>query len=474
MASGPESASSGHSFKGLPMVARWDPEALAREKAELAELATKGFFTRFRAYLARSGPGWLQSALTLGGGTAMASLYAGAYLKYSLLWVQPLAMGLGVVMFAAISHQALSTGERPFEAMKRHVHPVVAWAWAISTILATLIWHFPQYALAGGMTEDMLRAATGWEPSRAASMVVLLMVGFLYLAISTAITWSYGSSSRGVRFYERVLKCFVWMVVLAFGAVVARRARAIEWLEVLKGFLPISIPTDKRGVSVMMAAIGAAVGINMTFLFPYTLLARGWGKEHRELARFDLVMGMLVPYTLATSLIIITAGCTIYDPVKFGSGQASVSPIDAARMLEASGLPGFFARFVFGLGVLGMTLSTITLHMLVAGFAICEVFGLEPTGWRYRLACLAPAPGVLGVILWPYLRTWVAIPTSAVCSLMLPIAYIAFFILNNRRGYLGDDTPSGRRALAWNAAMLVAIAAVASSGIYYIYTQVFG
>jgi len=457
--------------RGLPMVARWDPEALARERAELAELSKRGFLERCRGYLARTGPGWLQSALTLGGGTAMASLYAGAYLKYSLLWVQPLAMLLGIVMFAAISHQTLSTGVRPFDAMKRFVHPVVAWAWAISTVAATLIWHFPQYALAGGMTEDMLRAATGWEPSPAASKALLAIIGLAYLALSTVITWSYGSGSRGIRLYERALKGLVWMVILAFAAVVARRAGSIEWGEVLKGFLPISVPSDARGVSVMLAAIGAAVGINMTFLFPYTLLARGWGREHRGLSRFDLVTGMLVPYTLATSLMIITAGCTIHDPVRFGAGGTAVSPVDAARMIEAAGLPPFFARFVFGLGVLGMVLSTITLHMLVSGFAICEMLGLEPTGWRYRFACLVPAPGVLGVVLWPYLKTWVAIPASAVCGLMLPIAYVAFFVLNNRRSYLGPDTPTGRSALAWNAAMLVAIAAVTGSGVYYVYAQ---
>ena len=43
-------------------------------------------------YLKLLGPGYLQSAMTLGGGTASASLFAGAVFGYQLLWVAPVAM----------------------------------------------------------------------------------------------------------------------------------------------------------------------------------------------------------------------------------------------------------------------------------------------------------------------------------------------------------------------------------------------
>ena len=38
----------------------------------------------------------------------------------------------------------------------------------------------------------------------------------------------------------------------------------------------------------MIAAAATAVGINMTFLLPYSMLRKGWGREHRGLASFDL------------------------------------------------------------------------------------------------------------------------------------------------------------------------------------------
>lgn len=457
--------------RGLPMFTASAPQELAKEKAELAELAGKGLLHRWRGYLAMSGPGWLQSALVLGSGSAMASLFAGAYMQYKLLWVQPLAMGLGIVMFAAMSYQTLSTGIRPFDAMRRFIHPVVAWSWAIGALLATVIWHLPQYALAAGMTDDMIKAATGWQPSSpAVQTAVMIVIGLAVLAISTTVVWCYSSGHRGIRIYERTLKGLVWMIILAFLIVIGRAAMSggIEWGSLFKGFLPLHIPTDRRGVSIVMAAFSASTGINATFLFPYTLLARGWGKEHRGLSRFDLITGMLLPFCIATSLMIIATGCTIYDPVRFAAGGTKLSPMEAAAMLESTGLSMLFSRIIFGLGIIAMAMTSITMHMLICGFAACEVFGIEPGGWRYRLACLIPAPGFAGVVLWKYIGPWIAIPASAICGLMLPIAFIAFFILNNSSRYLGKDKPSGIKALAWNIAMLVSIAAAMASIIYYL------
>jgi len=112
--------------KGMPMFAPGDPEVVAKEQAELRSLESKGVLARYKWYLAKSGPGWMQSAMTLGGGSAFASLFAGAFLGYKLLWVQPLAMLMGVIMLSALAHQTLSVRERPFYAMKKHFSPTMA------------------------------------------------------------------------------------------------------------------------------------------------------------------------------------------------------------------------------------------------------------------------------------------------------------------------------------------------------------
>ena len=120
------------------MVGARDPEALEREKARLREIdARPGLWRRWRGYWSLSGPGWVQSALTLGAGSAGSSIFAGAVYGYDLLWVQPVAMFLGVVMFAAIGHQVLVTQARPYDAFRKKLHPSLAFAWGGVVLVAS-------------------------------------------------------------------------------------------------------------------------------------------------------------------------------------------------------------------------------------------------------------------------------------------------------------------------------------------------
>ena len=99
---------------GLPMSPKWDPEKLAAEQNALRELETLPLGKRSWGYIKRTGPGLLQSAMTLGAGSATASVLAGASFGYKLLWVQPLAMFFGVMMLGALSNVVLTRGERPY------------------------------------------------------------------------------------------------------------------------------------------------------------------------------------------------------------------------------------------------------------------------------------------------------------------------------------------------------------------------
>ena len=83
-------------------------------------------------HIENGGPGWLQGAMTLGGGSAITSLSIGAMFGFEFLWVQPVAIIIGCIMLFALAHQTLSTGQRPFVAMKEHLSPGLAWLWAIA------------------------------------------------------------------------------------------------------------------------------------------------------------------------------------------------------------------------------------------------------------------------------------------------------------------------------------------------------
>ena len=56
----------------------------------MREARAKGGLAIPMAFLKCSGPGWLQGAITLGGGSLAGSLYLGVLGGYSLLWLQVL------------------------------------------------------------------------------------------------------------------------------------------------------------------------------------------------------------------------------------------------------------------------------------------------------------------------------------------------------------------------------------------------
>ena len=99
-------------------------------------------------YVRLSGPGWLQSAITLGGGSLAGALFLGVLGGTSMIWLQLMAIFMGVVMLSAISYVTLSTGRRPFEAINTEINPALGWGWLIATSMANMIWCMPQFSLA--------------------------------------------------------------------------------------------------------------------------------------------------------------------------------------------------------------------------------------------------------------------------------------------------------------------------------------
>ena len=450
--------------KGLPMTSKWDPEKLQRDVAELKALEGQPLGSRAFGYIKRTGPGLLQSAMTLGAGSAAASVMAGASFGYKLLWVQPVAMFLGICMLAALGNVVLTTGERPYRAFGRELTVILAFLWALGTVVASVIWHFPQYGLAAGAARDLADLfgatvattdAAGVSHFTPAGYAVSCGTGALILAISMFTTWNYGSGYRGMKLYEWFLRGVIGLVILSFGIVVVANLGRIDWAELGKGFIGwYGIPEAEGSLILVLGMLGAAVGINMTFLYPYSILAKGWGEHHKTLSRWDLVMSMFLPFVLVTSLVITAMAVTgVYNPAS-EVVREGMKPLDASQAL--SGVLGEnLGRIVFDLGLIGMTCGAISTHMVVCGFTLCEMLGLEYTVWRYRIFTLAPAVGILGVVTTTPM--WLPVAASAICFTMLPIAYILFFIMNNKRSYIGDAVGRGAGRAIFNLVLVVAI-----------------
>lgn len=505
-----------------------------KDLTAITNARARGKGATVRTYLGLAGPGWLQSAITLGGGSLAGSLYLGILAGTSMLWLQPLAMIFGVIMLSAISYVTLSTGESPFQTVRKHISPVLAWAWLAATVLANLVWSMPQFSLGGAAIRQNLMPSV-FGPEAMSPFWSKLIISVAMAVIAVSIVWRYGKGSKGVRLFETILKSVVALIVLCFLGVVIRLTMAgdvISWSEVIKGYIPnvnlFTTPApgyetilgqmDAAGRAfwtgtilsqqrdVMIATVATAVGINMTFLMPYILLAKGWNKEFRGLASFDLSTGLLIPFTIATSCVVIAAASQFHSQSAPGllgeldaDGQAIVAPghiqgsynrLIASRVasdpveLSVESLPlaekqvaamlakrdafdlanaltpltgTVFSQFIFGFGVLAMTLSTIVILMLINGFAISEALGAPKGGLAFKIGTLMPLVGILGPFLWSKAAFWLAVPTSVFGMCLLPIAYVSFFLLMNSRKALASERPSGSRRWRWNIWMTLSI-----------------
>jgi len=547
-------------------------EAQQREQATVAELIQKPLGARMLGYFRLTGPGWLQSAITLGGGSLASSLFLGALAGFSLMWLQPVAMLLGIVMLSAIGYVALATGERPFRAINEHVNPVLGWGWALATAMANIVWCLPQFSLGAASARlNLFPKLIGPEvmPETTGKLVAAGAI----LGISVFVIWFYDRGGRGIKIFEWILKIMVGVIILCFFGVVVKMSIAgvLDWSKVFGGLIPdftmafrpsselapLLVATGDFAAfwqdkviymqrDVMISAAATAVGINMTFLLPYSMLAKGWNRNFRGLAIFDLSTGLFIPFILATGCVVICAATQFHakyhpglvgepyrklgvepasddeaklpvyrEPSKglvgkygklcdarikaemgaeaFGQltaeGKAQLReglPVADKRMaatlikrsafdLAASLQPltgDIFSHYVFGIGVIGMAISSIIILMLISGFVVCEMLGIPAKGNAHRLACLLPAIGVLGPFIWSGKAAfWLAVPTSVFGMVLAPIAYWTFFFMMNSRSLLGDYMPKGGRRVAWNVLMLTACAWVSVGALYSIWAK---
>lgn len=507
----------------------------------LREAQAAGAGPTLGAFVRLSGPGWLQSAITLGGGSLAGALFLGILGGPSLLWLQLVAITMGVVMLSAISYVTLSTGERPFSAIHRHINPALAWGWLIATSIANMIWCMPQFslcfeALEQNLAPGVVENSLGWK----------LGVSAVILTITSCVLMLNVRGGAAAKAFDLFIKALIGMIVLCFFGVVVHLTiqGVLDWGTILTGFIPdprqwnspsgevaqlvqnvsaearefwsARIVREQRAV--MIGAAATAVGINMTFLMPYSMLQRGWDKTFRGLARFDLSTGMAIPYVMVTSCVVIAAAHAFHSKaddafLSTSPGEFQTSPLfggaknmllqrvrpDLGESFDALGeqdqqaalmamvelsedekliaaslvqrnafelsqalaplLGQDTANLVFGFGIFGMGFSTIIILMFINGFVFREAAGQPGSKPLFAIGCLAA--GVSGA-LWPLIwdgpaKLWLAILTSSFGMMLLPIAYVTFFMLMNSRSIMGDQRPRGFSRLTWNVLMGISV-----------------
>ncbi len=322
---------------------------IEKQRKTILEARGRGKLALLGAWCKLSGPGWMQSATTLGGGSLASALYLGVLGGFGFMWLQPLAMLFGIVMLAGISYVTLSISDKPMRAINKNVSPVLGYGWAIGSMLACLVFAMPQFSLAVAAIEQNIAPAF-FSDGAAADWGKFIITLFFFLLSVMMITF-YASGGKGVKIFEFFIKASVAAIVICFFGVIIRLSweGSINWDAVWSGFVPnfsvFSEPSPdfmsyisklgKEGaefwsdtivsqqIDVVISSAAMAVGINMTFLFPYSMLKKGWDKDFRGLAIFDLATGLFIPFLIATSCIVVASSSQFHAKPAEGLSEAS-------------------------------------------------------------------------------------------------------------------------------------------------------
>jgi manganese transport protein len=421
------------------------------EIEELRRLRERPLPVRLLGYFKLGGPGFMDAALTLGAGTLTAAMLSGATFGYKTLWLLWLSMGLGLFMMAAMAR--FTTRGYGIVPLQNRYH-----GWVVGSLLTALvgtaavavIFNFGQVSLGTHLMES-LASYLGFSFPRKVNWIA-------YAAVTSWLTLSYGRKGRrGIRFVEWFMKGSIGVMLVAFGACLA--VVGVHWGRALEGTLVPWLPPGGAGLDLFVATSAAAIGVMDWFLFNYAGLARGWGKEHEPLARFDMTFGLFIPFILVNFLVIAVFAETL-RPL----GLAPETAPELAKALEPL-LGATWAPVLFYLGFLAVPVTTTVGMSIACAMAIHEAFGWkhDPESWRWRLAALAPQ--IAFVAVWHPRPLWLVIAIGAFLSLTDNIVGWSLYLLVNDERVLGEDRC---RSYFWNVGLLLQVTLLNSIAIIYV------
>ncbi len=443
------------SVERYPIAKAIPPAVLEAEIRELERLEKSPWLGKLRGYLRLGGPGFMDAALTLGGGTLAAAMLSGATFGYRTMWLLWVSMGLGCFMMAA-SARFTTRGLRVI-ALQNEYH-----GWIIGSLMTALIgtsavaivFNWGQYSLGTHFIES-LTPLMGFEFPRQYNWV-------LYMALTSWLTLTYGRGKRGIKLVENFMKISIGVMLVSFAICLV--LVGIDWSAMLRGLFVPWLPSGVAGVDLFVASSAAAIGVMDWVLFQYAGLARGWGRKHEHLARFDIVFGLFLPFVLVNYLVIAVFAGTLH---KLGLHPQEVNAPALAESLMPL-LGPTWSQALFFVAFLAVPVTTTVGMSLAGAIAIHEAFGWEPdtSSWRWRLSALAPQIGFLAV--WYDRPVWLVVAIGAFLSLANNIVGWSFYLLLNDRKVLGENRS---KSYLWNLGVMLQITLLNGVALIYIFNR---
>ncbi|RPI30730.1 MAG: divalent metal cation transporter [Actinomycetota bacterium] len=384
--------------------------------------------TRLLIFLSVVGPGFIAAnAGNDAGGITTWSVIGSRY-GYSLIWVLVLITPVLAVVQEMNARVGVVTG-RGLAALIRENFSIKVTALAILTVVVanfgTTVAEFSGIAAAGSLFG---------VPSYVGVPVLSVLIWLLV--------------TRGTyRKTERVLLAlgFVLVAYIAAGILAGP-----DWSAALHGATHPSFSSESLWLFTVIAAVGTTLTPWGQFFIQAAVVDKKVSLRQYVYTKYEIFAGSVF-MTVIDFFIVLACAATLYD-----KGIVIESAEEAAMALEP--LLGEVARYLFGLGLLAVSILAAGVLPLATAYVVCEAFGFESgldSGFReapvfngiitfliFVPALIASIPGL------PLIR--VIVSAQVLNGVLLPVILLFTLKLINDRGVMGDHA-NGRvsNAIAW-------------------------
>lgn len=387
-------------------------------------------------YLMALGPGLLAASAGNDAGGIATYASAGALYGYGLLWAMVLVtLCVGVVQEMSARMGAV-TG-KGFSDLIRESFPLRTTALILLTLLV---------ANAGIIASEFIGIAAGAE----------LFGISRYIAVPVAAVLVWLLVTRGS--YGWVEKIFLVLTLAFLSYIGAAFLAKPDWEEVFAATVEPRLHLEVGYLHLLIALIGTTISPYMQLYVQSSVVEKGVTPEEYRYTRFDVIAGTVFAGIVACFIIIATAATL------FPRGIEVETAADAALALEP--VAGPYARWLFGLGLLGASLLAAGVLPLATTYMMSEALGIErgvDRSWSEAPVFMGLFTGLIvfgaAVALLPGLPLIdVLVGVYVLNGLLLPVELFAILRLINDRELMGEHV-NGRlyNAIAWGIAVLVSV-----------------
>lgn len=394
--------------------------------------------SRWLVWLSVLGPGIIATAAGNDAGGILTYIQTGAAFRYSLLWSIVLVTFSYYVVEEMVARMGAVTGKGLADLIRENYGVKITLFAMTIQLVANLVTTITEFA---GISAAL--RVFGFSD---------MFVRYIGIPCAVLLTWYLLAGNS----YAHVERIFLLMSALLLTYVVVAVRLHPNWLEIAHQtvFPPIKHQIHLNGsayINMLIALIGTTIAPYQQFYHQSAVRDKGVTIQQHVASRWDVLIGCVFS-NLISIFIVIACAVTLY-----AHGVHDVTDVaQAALALEP--LAGSYARYLFGVGLLGASLLAAVVVPLTTAYAVTESLGWETgLGRRVRESPLFYLTyGIMlliggGVVMLPHLPLiWLIIQAQVLNAALLPVELVLIILLSSKRRLMGPYRNSAVfNAVAW-------------------------